>query len=82
MDALENALLEELNEIKELEEMRDFLENKSLLENDCVVIKYQPARRYDLLIRKKTISREVLLQIVCLLIEQKREYVNRITGGE
>ena len=82
MDAFENTLLKELNEIKELEEMCDFLKNKSLLENDCVVINCQPARRYGLLIRKKTISREVLLQIVCLLIEQKREYVNRITGGE
>lgn len=82
MDALENALLEELNEIKELEEMRDFLKNKSLLEKDCVVINCQPARRYGLLIRKKMISREVLLQIVCLLIDQKREYVSRITVGE
>ena len=59
-----------------------YLDTKNFLNEVCKEIKYQPARRYDLLIRKKTISREVLLQIVCLLIEQKREYVNRITGGE
>lgn len=82
MNEFENTLLKELNEIKELEEMYDFLKNKPLLGNDCVVMSCHLANRYSLFTHKKTISREVLSQIVFWLINQKREYVDRVTIGE